>query len=134
MPFIEWDARYSVRHPALDHDHQRLVAIINRLHDACETGTQPGIIGETITALRRYVRSHFAREERVMADAGYPDLAAHAQGHRRIEATLADIESLYACSPEALDAERVLDFLKDWLLNHILKADMAYTPYLREAA
>lgn len=134
MPFIEWDACYSVHHAALDHDHQRLVEIINRLYDASGTAAQPAAIGQTLTALRRYVRTHFAREERIMAEAGYPDLEAHVQGHRRIEASLADIESLYACSPEELDVERVLDFLKDWLLNHILKADAAYTPFLDHAA
>lgn len=131
MPFIEWTSDYSVHHSALDHDHQTLVRMINALHEASGTDTQTDVIRDTISALRRYVQSHFAREERIMIEAGYPDAEAHAQGHRRIEATVADIESLYACSPEEVDAARVLDFLKNWLLDHILKSDMAYTPYLK---
>jgi hemerythrin-like metal-binding protein len=130
MPLIDWSDRYSVGHPAMDHDHRMLVRIVNRLHQARLAEEDPAVVAETISALRRYVEDHFAREERLMAEVAYPGLDEHGQAHRRIEDTVRDYEVLAAAAPDGLDTGRLLDFLKDWLLNHILKTDRAYSAYL----
>lgn len=134
MPFIEWKPEYSVCHPALDHDHRILVSLINQLHEAIEEGQPARAVGRTLTSLRRYVETHFAREESILAACGYPDLEAHAEGHRALEATVEDIEALHARAPEEVDAAEVLEFLRRWLVDHILRADMRYAPLVSAAA
>lgn len=133
MPFIEWKPEYSVHHPALDHDHRILVSMINQLHQAIEEGQSARAVGRTLTSLRRYVETHFAREESILEACGYPELAAHAEGHRALEATVEDIEALHARAPEEVDAADVLEFLRTWLVDHILRADMRYAPMVSEA-
>lgn len=135
MGYFTWKDSYSVGHPSLDHDHQRLGQIINALYDAVHQNSAPQGISQILTALRRYVENHFAREERLLQAINYPDYEHHIVSHRRIEQTLADFENLYATSPEGVDAVALLDFLKRWLLTHILKDDMHYrTLILQNAA
>jgi hemerythrin-like metal-binding protein len=126
MAFIDWKAEYSIGQIDLDHDHRRLSDIINKLHDAVEHQRGDEVVGATLRSLRRYVEVHFAREERLLAQYGVNDAEDHIRSHRRIEDTLADFENLHASSPDQLDSQSLLGFLRRWLLNHVLKDDMQY--------
>lgn len=130
MSFLTWHQGLSVGHPALDYDHQTLINLINHLHDGLASGSAPEVVGTTIGALEHYVASHFAREEAIMAEAGYPDLDEHRRVHAEIRRVVADIAHLHAHAPGELDHGEILRFLKTWLLSHILKTDMRYAPYL----
>ncbi|SDH73857.1 bacteriohemerythrin [Roseospirillum parvum] len=130
MSFLTWHQGLSVGHAALDFDHQTLINLINHLHETLTRGSDDQVIGTTIAALEHYVEAHFAREEAIMADAGYPDLEQHRRVHDEIRRVVADIADLHARAPRDLNHAEVLRFLKIWLLSHIQKADMRYAPYL----
>ncbi|WP_052000187.1 bacteriohemerythrin [Caenispirillum salinarum] len=130
MPFMTWRDEYSVHHATLDFDHQMLINIINQLFDAMAEKQGHEVVGRTIESLERYVQVHFAREEKVMRECNYPDFGPHAEGHREIERTVADIRSLWERAPEEVNCAEVMRFLKTWLVNHILKTDMKYAPYV----
>lgn len=126
MAFIDWKAEYSIGQADLDHDHWRLSEIINKLHDAVEQERGDRVVGATLRSLRRYVEVHFAREERLLERCGVTDAKDHILSHRRIEDTLADFENLHSSSPDQLDSQSLLAFLRRWLINHVLKDDMQY--------
>ncbi|GAB3437518.1 bacteriohemerythrin [Insolitispirillum peregrinum] len=130
MPYFVWQDSYTVGHPTLDYDHQRLGQIINRLDDAVHFQHGDTEISAILSALRHYVESHFAREERLLEAAGYHHCTTHSVSHRRIEQTLEDFENLHRSSPDNLDAKALLAFLQRWLINHILKDDMDYRPMM----
>jgi hemerythrin-like metal-binding protein len=132
MAFIEWKSEFSVGHLDLDHDHRRLSEIINRLYDAVELEQGNTVIGAILSSLRRYVETHFAREERLLTLCGVSDAVAHVQSHRRIEATLEDFENLHRCSPLELDSRALLAFLRKWLIGHVLKDDMRYRCFFQQ--
>jgi len=125
MARLEWSESYSVGVQKLDAQHKVLIRIINQLEEERRTG---GLIVSVFAELRRYVREHFRDEEQMMADAGYPGLEAHREGHRQFEEWLTSIEMVYNSGGASTYyiAESVHDFLKDWLITHILAADMAY--------
>jgi hemerythrin-like metal-binding protein len=129
MAFIDWKSDFSVGHADLDHDHLRLSQIINRLYDAVEFDQGNAVVGATLSSLRRYVETHFAREERLLTLCGVPDAVEHVRSHRRIEATLEDFENLHSHSPAELDGVALLEFLRKWLINHVLRDDMQYRGY-----
>ena len=41
MAFVQWKDSYSVGHPQIDQQHQRLLAMINELHDVMSAGGNP---------------------------------------------------------------------------------------------
>jgi hemerythrin len=71
-----------------------------------------------------YAQVHFEDEETYLKKIGYPQLAAHEKEH---QAFLEKATELAVVSVDGVqDAAGLHDYLKDWLLQHILKSDMHY--------
>lgn len=80
------------------------------------------------------VRQHFADEEAVMGEMGYPMLADHQLIHRRL---MQNIEDFRSCLPAALsraDAAAVAAYLKFWLLEHIHVDDRTFGGFISAGA
>lgn len=126
MGSFAWTEAMSVGVPALDADHRCLVRIINLLEHA-EGNDVRRVIDIVMDTLDVYCRYHFAREEKVMASCGFPALAFHRREHNGFCRAIARMAKPDA---DAADAKELLEFLKTWLLHHILIQDMAYKPYV----
>lgn len=134
MSFFPWSDEYSVRLRVIDNDHKDLVNTVNALHDAITSGSARGEIGRIIGTLAQYVDEHFSREEGLMEANGYPDLAGHKRIHRHLTRQVYAIRTIFAAKPRDIDPAKLLHFLRDWLVHHILEEDRKYVPYLRGAA
>ena len=125
-----WTEAMSVGVPALDADHRCLVRIINLLNDA-EGNDTDRVIEIVMDTLAVYARFHFAREEQVMNACGFPALAVHSLEHESFCRTVAAMAKKRGGESAAKD---LLEYLKGWLLHHILIQDMAYRPYIAESS
>lgn len=104
------------------------------MHDQIAgSGTQPQI-ATSLSFLARYVKEHFVREEALMAEYGYPELVAHRASHHKLTAKIHAAQKVFATEPEQLDPQKLLLFLREWLVFHILRSDMKYVPYLQGKA
>lgn len=130
MPLYEWSPNYSTSIRVIDNDHRDLFEAINTLHDAHEAGQGAERVAATIDCLIRYVDEHFEREERFMEQAGYPDFASHCQSHAEFAGMIRVLHQIYLEDPMAVNIPKVLNFLADWLTQHIQKIDMKYVPYV----
>ena len=131
MTFIQWNDSYKVGHKIVDFDHMTLVNITNELFMRVDQGFSDEEIAQTITLLIEYVERHFDREEDLFRDSDYPDIGKHQAMHDDIRKTVRDIATIYKTQPDAININEVLQFLKKWLLNHIMKADQGYIQYLK---
>ena len=84
-----------------------------------------------IGTLGAYIAEHFDREERFMRRAGYPGFAEHKRRHDELTAQVRALDTLYEREPDSVDPEKLLAFLKDWLVKHIMGDDQAFVPYLK---
>lgn len=126
---IQWRESYSVGVPALDTQHRRLLEIINELAEVTTAGGQSDLFFAALDALARYAENHFADEERILRDTGYPALAEQEQEHDHfITHVLQTTEKLHLKQAK-LPGETV-DFLKKWFIEHILGKDQEYKPFL----
>ncbi|MBI1390241.1 MAG: bacteriohemerythrin [bacterium] len=128
--FFEWDDSMSVKNKTLDDQHKRLIALVNKLFDALKQNKGKSILGGIIDELIDYTRTHFKNEERIMAQGGYPKLESHQKQHHAFTEKALDLQTRFHRGELVLSQE-VLDFLKDWLINHIMKQDQQYAPYLK---
>jgi hemerythrin len=126
MQPIEWKEEYSVGVPELDKQHKGLIELINRL---AEEGHRSSVVIKTLDALSLYAREHFSAEEALLRACGDPNLEEHEREHRAFEEWLDAIKQIYRFST-TLDpfVDTINSFLRNWLINHILKTDMAYKP------
>ncbi len=132
MSFVDWSPAYSVNHPMLDEQHQKLFAIINNLHGAMFAKKGREAVGEAISELVEYTRKHFADEERQMELHGYAGLAEHKRVHEELLKKVREIEKQYRHSNESVAGEMIGFLVSDWLVKHILGMDKQYAPYLKD--
>ncbi len=131
MPLIEWKPSYSVGVPLFDRQHARLFELMNQLHEAMAKGRAKDHLTGIVDALSAYTRSHFAEEESALERAKYKDLAAHKSLHRHFETKVDSFAAEIRQGTVGVSIQ-VMDFLNDWLVNHILKVDHDYKPLLAE--
>ncbi|MDR3527987.1 MAG: bacteriohemerythrin [Rhizomicrobium sp.] len=130
MPRMIWAEHYSVGVASIDAQHQKMMALLNRLHDGMMAGTDKIALGGTLQALIDYTMMHFKFEEELLARADYPDCAAHRQEHAALLRQIQAIRQQYEkVGPRAVTIP-VLSFLANWIANHILGADMRYRSHV----
>ena len=97
MPLIEWSNKYSVGVQEFDQQHQRLIGLINTLHDAMVQGKGSDVLAGTLKQLVNYTQTHFTAEEAAMAKYQYPGLEQQRTAHqaliRRINEFQTDLQN-----------------------------------------
>jgi hemerythrin len=129
MTLITWDPTFSVDNAQMDAQHQKLFDLINEIHDAQASGkTQQGIsIG--LAGLSRYAMEHFESEELLMEKNNYPELEVQRREHAVFIEKVVDLQHQYL-NGQLVQVEGMLEFLKNWLVSHILINDQKYKSYL----
>jgi hemerythrin-like metal-binding protein/PAS domain S-box-containing protein len=124
IPLMEWNDSLQTGHGAIDSQHRKLVDMLNRLADAMATGKGRELCDTVLDELIEYTQTHFAAEEQLMASHNYPKLAQHKAKH---ETLVKDVLAFKAkCEAGAMGLPiSLLQFLKDWLTNHIKGTDKA---------
>ncbi len=131
MPFITWDDCYSVHVSEMDDEHKKIIKIINQLDTAIRDENESDVIGDIINQLVEYTSTHFAHEENFMTDIGYPNV----DDHKELHSGLSEVTKMYQNeynSGQAVSAEKLMLFLWNWLLDHIMSDDKAYGLYITE--
>ncbi len=127
---LEWQKSWESGHPLVDDEHRQLLEMANNLLDLSLSGSDLALLQPQLANLLAHVVKHFADEEAVLADTGYPELAAHAALHAELvqEALLVKkkLES-GDCAPGVF-----FDFLVSRVVTgHLLQEDVKYFPHLR---
>ncbi len=90
-------------------------------------------MAQTLTFLCDYVVEHFTAEERMMAAAGYPEIAAHQAEHARFVQEFAILyREFKAEGPTTLFIIRVGNRVTGWLREHIYRTDRSLVDYLKK--
>lgn len=132
MPFISWNNRYSVGIKAIDDQHAKLVEYINELHDAMKAGKAKDAMGSIIRNLINYTSTHFTLEEKFMMEKRYPDYLAHKKEHDAFVKKVLEFQKSFEMGSTSVSID-IINFLRDWLLNHISVTDKKYGPFLNNA-
>jgi hemerythrin len=125
-------ANYSIGHQALDDDHDRMIAVWREL-EASRTLDAAKAAGARLMA---ETGGHFDREELLMVQCGYPDLARHKRLHTEMGAALRHVLLLPLLGKgEHQDFITAMRSLMDkWVMAHILGEDAKLAPYTRAHA
>lgn len=131
MNEIKWNNELSVGVKDIDDQHKELISIANSLIHAVETKAGRTTVEKVIKRLRAYTVAHFAAEEKLMEEAGFPKLGAHQAEHQKLKTDVQQFQrELYV--GKGPTPGKVLAFIKVWLLDHILKYDRGFARFLKE--
>ena len=131
MPIMNWSEQYSVGVSELDNHHKKLINLLNDLHDAMKQGKSKELTAGIINELVSYAANHFAAEEKYMVKFNFPGYQKHKSEHESFVAKVVDFQNDYNAGKMLLTVE-IMDFLKQWLINHIQKTDKEYGPFFNE--
>lgn len=127
MALITWNDSLSVHVSEIDKQHEKLVEMINNLHDAMKDGKGNDALGSLMNGLINYAGSHFKTEENYFTRFNYPDAENHKKAHADFVAKVLDFKSRFDSNKVGLSIE-VMTFLSKWLQGHIKGEDKKYGP------
>lgn len=129
MAIIEWSNDFKIGEDEIDKEHWGLFALIHDLGDKLAEGAAEDSVAVTIEALAAYVDVHFEHEERLMQETGYPEFAAHKKAHEALDKRVAELKEDLRRAPNTFDYDALMEFLSNWLSQHIINVDMEFAAY-----
>jgi hemerythrin-like metal-binding protein len=128
MENIEWTADYSVGVKQFDEEHKQLIKFINTLNSSILAGGAHYTMKEVLTSLVNYTKIHFRHEEDFMLIYDYPDKEKHKKEHDDLTKQVTEFYEEFLSGRSKITLS-LLQFLRDWLVNHILGSDMKYKDF-----
>ena len=133
MPVIEWRPELEIGIFEIDLQHRSLVSIANQLHDAVASGKAVQTVEWILEELLLYTKMHFQTEEQYMRRYQYVASAQHQAEHDEMLKALRRFKRKLKNDDDTLP-EDVLDFLHDWLAQHLTGPDRALGEAYRNSA
>jgi len=135
MNLIEWDDSLRLGIDVVDRQHERLIGIINRLHEAIVEGRGTDVVGKILDELIIYTATHFSTEEKYFAQFEYADAEEHKLEHdaliERVNALADDYEKAPSSS-RSDQAGELLQFLKIWWRYHMMETDSKFVALFKQ--
>jgi hemerythrin-like metal-binding protein len=115
----------------IDNQHKRLVEMINAFYSEIDRDSPKDKMLELLKGLKDYTEYHFEDEEALMRAADYPDIREHIAIHKAFVNKISDYQQRFLSGKLLLTLE-VTNFIKDWIVKHIMGEDMNYVKYYND--
>jgi hemerythrin len=130
--FITWSGTFACGIRLIDDQHKELINLVNEMfcHATGNDKQEREYFSKVIQKAVRYIKVHFATEEKIMRAMHYPDYAEHKKHHDHFI-----LEVLYNIREYETEKHYTLfsftKYLKDWILSHIGVVDKQYFLYVK---
>ncbi len=129
MAIISWSDQLKIGVDEIDAQHIELVRLMNGLHDHILAGDAVETMEKVLARVIEYTTHHFATEEKLMHQHGYPASDTHIAEHRKLVSTALKLQKILQSGAGAFTME-TFSFLQDWLQYHIEQSDKLLGGYL----
>ncbi len=130
-----WKEEYSVHIPEIDAQHKELLKIGRELYDMFvlkqETDNFYAIM-QVLSKLSEYTSYHFKYEEDLLMKSDYPAFDQHVLEHTYFVNKLLAVLHQDIDNRQILVTGDLLDFISNWITEHILGSDHKYKAYFIE--
>ncbi|MDR2839028.1 MAG: bacteriohemerythrin [Azonexus sp.] len=127
MP-IDWTPDLDLGIEAIDRQHRRIISFINAL-ELAQTGKDKSRVKKVIDDCVDYTLSHFAFEEELQKDVGYPYCKIHKKVHGLFAAKIAEYQQRVTHGEDI--GSQLHDTLVHWLIHHIKNEDVGYVSFVK---
>ena len=121
MPLISWSDKFSIGVEMIDEQHKTLFNLVNDLHSHINDGSARQALSNALDALIEYTQYHFTAEEDYMFNTEYPRFEQHKAFHDNLTKQVLEFKQEF--SEGKGDTGKFLEFLYQWLSNHIMEQD-----------
>lgn len=120
---ITWRDEFSTGIASVDHEHQELVGLVNRVIREMDNDEQHGSVIDSLGDLNAKIAAHFALEEMIMRRASYVDYEPHKDDHEQLLDDIRDIMDAYEQGSYAARRDDFVDHLTSWFVTHFSTMD-----------
>jgi hemerythrin len=128
---FQWSDDYMMNISEIDGQHQHFVLILDRVYDTILNPTTDQAKGLLLEDLVNYAIIHFGTEERYFDEFNYPEASEHKAAHKELLDKVLSFQIKFKEKKEDISLE-LIDFLEDWLVNHLLSMDKKYVNFFHE--
>ncbi len=128
MEHIIWNENFSVGVKEIDEQHKHLIHLMNKLIDMKDVSVDSEVISDALDEMTKYADEHFKKEEEYMEEYGYPELETHREQHKDFRKKTVKFCMEAMAYKKSIPVD-ILEFLRNWWINHILKTDMGYKEF-----
>lgn len=128
---FKWKEEYSVQIRQIDDQHKKLVELIKRLYKAINEGNTEEKLEKILSELVEYSQYHFDTEESYFRKFDFDGADDHIKEHHKFEDKVATFNKKFK-NHEAEISFELVDFLEDWLLDHLVVMDQKYVKCFKE--
>ena len=130
MSLLSWSDHYLIGNDIIDIEHKELFRLINDFHTHWLEAHDRRDIARVLNQLIAYAQMHFQHEENIMGAAGYPILVQHQKIHEALIDSIFQLHQSYSEGNLNLEIN-TMKFVRNWLIEHILKNDYLFRDFLK---
>lgn len=137
---LVWAPKLMIGHPKIDDDHRWLIESVHEFNERLISGKSPDEAIAQFNEIHTRIITHFKEEEELQAQISFQGLIEHRRSHAMLLKNIKELQSYFLGN---LGAKGVLspmemvpvtaEYVRNWLLNHILEEDMQMRPALMNA-
>lgn len=120
---VRWKKSFSTDVVSVDNEHRLLIDALNQFADGYHDRPDNINVLETLDTIASEAIKHFDHEESVMFNIGYPGYKKHCEKHKWLLADISKRRAEIAHDPENARFDEVLQYLKYWLMRHMINED-----------
>ncbi|MFC1789642.1 bacteriohemerythrin [Patescibacteria group bacterium] len=129
MP-IPWSQDLSVNIKEIDEQHKHFLGLLNKTYDVFYK-LKKEEVPQLVKELHDYTQTHFETEEKYFDKFNYEFTNDHKKEHRELEAKVEEFNR--KIKSEGVEAiGELVEFLEDWLVEHMANHDKKYTKCFNE--
>ncbi len=130
MRKLKWSETYAIHVPEIDAEHRAIFRVAGELAAAALPDAAPEQLEPILADVAAHIAGHFAHEERMMQSTGYSGLAWHKKQHHAAAGRA--LQLIQECRAGTAGAARtLLEYLSDWMHDHIRLSDQMLGAHLR---
>lgn len=127
---VEWKDSYCIKISEIDEQHRKLFDILNQLYDSFLNGNTGSDIDLILDELEDYTIYHFEEEEKLFAKFNYSQTEEHVNQHESFISKIDEFKEKINSKNSKVHLE-LINFLRDWIIKHILFSDKLYVNELK---
>jgi len=132
---IAWNENLLTGNAIVDMQHQKIFERVSDLVQSCEDGSDIVKLQDTLAFLVNHTVRHFADEEALMLEYGYPNYGNHKGIHDEFKESVNGLVQRFKDSGSSAELSGdVNKTVARWLINHIQNEDKKISDYIRAIA
>jgi len=128
--FMSWSPTLETGISLFDNQHKKLVELINKLYNAMDEDHDRRYLENILKELAEYTDFHFKSEEDAFDKYGFSRAVEHKALHKKLVEQVLEFIDRFSQGSVHVDFN-LLNFLQNWIINHIKGEDQKYSSELR---